>query len=173
MPVTSAPVDSGPEPEPEPEREAEPEPEADGARLLAEAVGELSAEDVDRLLRGLPPSLSGELVRELLGNRLDPRRLKNVGGLLLGPLRKRTGDRLSLLVERLSTGILASFEEQLGERFENPSLDDLRGVLDGVLAEHPAAGVRCTLALVVADDMPAAGAAREVLLTDPRLHPPG
>lgn len=138
-------------------------------RFLVEAVGELSPQDVDRLLRGLPPPLATEVVRELLGSKLDPRRLKNLGALLVGALRKRSAARLSPVVERLSTGVLETFESELGERFEDPSADDLRGVLDAVLGEHPVAGVRCTLALVVAEGMPAADAAREVLVNDPRL----
>jgi hypothetical protein len=122
----------------------------------------------------LPASISTEVVKDLIGNKLDPRRLKNIGALVLGPLRKRSGLRLVVLVERLSTGILATFEAQLGaERFENPSRDDLREVLDAVLAEHPAAGVRCTLSWVVAEGMPAAEAARDLLLGDDRLRLPG
>ena len=59
-----------------------------------------------------------------------------------------------------------------GDRFENPSFDDLRGVLDAVLADHPAGGVRCTLAWVVAQGMPAAEAARDLLRSDDRLRLP-
>ncbi|MGH9011549.1 MAG: hypothetical protein ACRDYF_17155, partial [Acidimicrobiia bacterium] len=146
---------------------------AEGARLLVDAVGELTGEDIDRLLRGLPPPLSTEVVSGLIGNKLDPRRLKNLGTLLVNSLQKRPPARQALLVERLSTGILATFETELGERFENPSLGDLREVLDAVLAEHPAAGVRCTLSWVVEEGMPAAEAARDVLLTEPRLTLPG
>jgi hypothetical protein len=147
----------------------EEELRAEGGRLLVDAVGELSAGDIEQLLKGLPSPLATELVRELLGSKIDPRRLKNVGALLVGPLQKRPPARLVPLVERLSTGVLGTFETQLGDRFESPSLDDLRDVLDAIFAQHPAAGVRCTLSLVVADGMPAAEAAREVLLTDPRL----
>jgi len=123
--------------------------------------------------RALPQALSTEVVSGLIGNKLDPRRLKNLGSLLVNSLRKRPLPRQALLVERLSTGVLATFETELGERFENPSLDDLREVIDLVLAEHPAAGVRCTLGWVVAEGMPAAEAARDVLLTEPRLRLPG
>ena len=146
---------------------------AEGARLFADAVNELSAEDLERMLRALPQALSTEVVSGLIGNKLDPRRLKNLGSLLVNSLRKRPLPRQALLVERLSTGVLATFETELGERFENPSLDDLREVIDAVLAEHPAAGVRCTLGWVVAEGMPAAEAARDVLLTEPRLRLPG
>jgi hypothetical protein len=143
---------------------------AEGARLFVDAVNELSAEDMERMLRALPPALSTEVVSGLIGNKLDPRRLKNLGALLVNSLRKRPLPRQALLVERLSTGILGTFETELGaERFENPSLGDLREVIDAVLAEHPAAGVRCTLTWVVAGGMPAAEAARDVLLTEPRL----
>jgi hypothetical protein len=152
------------------EAEADEELRAEGARLLVDAVGELSAEDMDRLLRGLPPALSSEVVSGLIGNKLDPRRLKNLSGLLINSLRKRPVARQAALVERLSTGILATFETELGDRFENPSADDLREVLDTVLAEHPAAGVRCTLSWVVEEGMPAAEAARDVLFTEPRLR---
>jgi hypothetical protein len=145
-----------------------PDTGEDAGRLLVDAVGELSPEDVEQLLRALPP-VSTELVKELLGSKLDPRRLKNLGVLLVGPLRKRTPARLSPVVERLSMGILDTFESELGERFEDPSADDLREVLDAVLAEHPVGGVRCTLSWVVAEGMPAADAARELLFTDPRL----
>lgn len=143
--------------------------EEEAQSFLVDAVGELSAEDVDRLLRGLPPPLATEVVTELLGSKLDPRRLKNLGALLVSALRKRSAARLSPVVERLSTGVLDTFESELGDRFEDPSVDDLRQVLDAVLAKHPAAGVRCTLSLVVAEQMPAADAAREVLVSDPRL----
>jgi hypothetical protein len=146
-----------------------PDTGEDAGRLLVDAVGELSPEDVEQLLRALPPPVSTELVKELLGSKLDPRRLKNLGVLLVGPLRKRTPARLSPVVERLSMGILDTFESELGERFEDPSADDLREVLDAVLAEHPVGGVRCTLSWVVAEGMPAADAARELLFTDPRL----
>lgn len=146
---------------------------AEGGRLLADAVAQLTPGDVERLLRGLPATIANEVVKDLIGNKLDPRRLKNLGGLLVGPLRKRSGPRLSLLVERLSMGILGTFETELGsERFENPSSDDLREVLDAVLAEHPTAGVRCTLSWVVAEGMPAAEAARDVLKSDERLRLP-
>jgi len=143
-----------------------------GVRLLGESVQELSGEDVDRLLRGLPAPAATEAAKDLLGNKLDPRRLKNVGSLMAGTLRKRPLARQAMAVERLSTGIFATFESELGDRFENPSLDDLREVLDAVLAEHPAAGVRCTLSWVVAQGMPAAEAARDVLLSDARLRLP-
>jgi hypothetical protein len=143
---------------------------AEGATLLTDAVQHLPGEDIERILRNLPSPVATEVVRDLIGNKLDPRRLKNLGSLLMGPLRKRPPARLALLMERLSTGILATFEKELGDRFENPSQDDLREVLDAVLAEHPAAGVRCTLSWVVAEGMPAAEAARDVLLSDPRLR---
>ena len=143
----------------------------EGGQLLVDAVGQLPAEDVDQLLRGLPSSISMEVVRDVLGNKLDPRRLKHLGPLMVGPLRKRPAPRLLPTIERLSTGILGTFHTQLGEqRFENPSADDLREVLEAVFSEHPVAGVRCTLAWVVAEGMPAAEAAREVLLSDPRLR---
>jgi hypothetical protein len=152
---------------------ADEELRAEGARLLVDAVNELSAEDMERMLRALPPPLSTEVVSGLIGNKLDPRRLKNLGTLLVNSLQKRPLPRQALLVERLSTGVLATFETALGDRFENPSLDDLREVIDAVLAEHPAAGVRCTLSWVVEEGMPAAEAARDVLLTEPRLTLPG
>jgi hypothetical protein len=151
----------------------EEEIRAEGARLFVDAVNELSADDIDRMLRDLPPALSSEVVSGLIGSKLDPRRLKNLGTLLVNSLRKRPLPRQAALVERLSTGVLATFETELGDRFENPSLDDLREVLDAVLAEHPAAGVRCTLSWVVEEGMPAAEAARDVLLTEERLRLPG
>ena len=143
---------------------------AEGARLLSDAVGQLSGDDMDRITRGLPGPAAAELTTALLGNKLDPRRLKKVGALLVGALRNRPPARQVLLVERLSTGILATFEIELGDRFENPTVDDLREVLDAVVAAHPTAGVRCTLSWVVAEGMPAAEAARDLLLTDPRLR---
>ncbi|MCA1842750.1 MAG: hypothetical protein LC792_06075 [Actinobacteria bacterium] len=146
---------------------------AEGAKLLVDAVGQVSPDDMERILRSLPTPLSTEVVQNLIGNKLDPKRLKNVGSLLVGTLRKRPAARLSPIVERLSTMVLATFEKELGEeRFENPSVDDLREVIDAVLAEHPATDVRYTLAWVVADGLPAAEAARDVLLTDDRLRLP-
>ena len=146
---------------------------AEGARLFVDAVNELPAEDLERMLRALPPALSTEVVSGLIGNKLDPRRLKNLGSLLVNSLRKRPLPRQALVIERLSTGVLATFETELGdERFENPSLGDLREVIDAVLAEHPAAGVRCTLTWVVANGMPAAEAARDMLISEPRLTLP-
>jgi len=155
------------------DEEVSEELRAEGARLFVDAVNELSAEDIDRMLRALPPALSSEVVSGLIGNKLDPRRLKNLGSLLVNSLRKRPLSRQALVLERLSTGVLATFETELGDRFDNPSLDDLREVLDAVLAEHPAAGVRCTLSWVVEEGMPAAEAARDVLVTEPRLCLPG
>ena len=98
---------------------------------------------------------------------------------LVGSVRSNTSDRLVsaarlvVLVERLSTGILDTFHTELGDRFENPTADDLRDVIDAVVAHHPAAGVRCTLSWVVEEGMPAAEAARDVLLSEPRLRLPG
>ena len=145
---------------------------AEGALFLVGAVAELSADDLDRLLKELPPPVATELVKDLIGNKLDPRRLKNLAPLLLGPLRKRPAARLSPTVERLSVGILETFQAELGDRFDNPSLDDLRDVMDAVLARHPPAGVRCTLAWVVADGLLAAQAAHDLLLSDERLRLP-
>lgn len=146
---------------------------AEGAAFLVDAVGELSAQDIDRLLRGVPSPLAIEVVKELLGNKLDPRRLKNPGALLAAPLKRRPAARLAPVVERLSAGILETFHGELGDdRFEDPSEADLREVLDAVLAHHPTAGVRCTLSWVVAEGMAAAQAARDVLLTDERLALP-
>lgn len=145
---------------------------ATGALFLVESVAEVSAGDLDQILKGLPPQIGTELVADLIGNKLDPRRLKNLAPLLLGPLRKRPAARLSPTVERLSVGILDTFHGELGERFDNPSFDDLRGVLDAVLAKHPLSGVRCTLSWVVADGLPAAQAAHDLLLTDERLRLP-
>jgi hypothetical protein len=155
------------------EHEVPEELRAEGAQLLVDAVGQVSPDDMERILRSLPTPLSTEVVQNLIGNKLDPKRLKNIGSLLVGTLRKRPAARLSPIVERLSTMVLASFEKELGEeRFENPSADDLREVIDAVLAAHPATDVRCTLAWVVADGLPAARAARDVLLTDDRLRLP-
>lgn len=143
-----------------------------GAKLLEDSVQQLSAEDIDRLLRALPPALSTELVKDLIGNKLDPRRLKHLGPLLVTPLRKRPAARLSVTMERLTAGVLETFSAQLGDRFDDPSFDDLREVIDAVLAAHPAAAVRCTLAWVAAEDMPAAKAAHDLLLSDDRLRLP-
>lgn len=146
---------------------------AEGATLLVDSVQQLSAEEIDRLLKGLPPAVSTELVKDLIGSKLDPRRLKNLGGLLVSPLRKRPAARLGPTVERLSIGILETFHAELGdERFDEPSADDLRQVLDAVLAKHPLSGVRCTLSWCVAEGVPAAAPAREVLLSDERLRLP-
>jgi N-acetyl-gamma-glutamylphosphate reductase len=145
---------------------------AEGAGLLVDAVGELPAEDVDRVLRGLPAPVATELVRELLGNKLDVRRLKHVGSLVVGSLQKRRAPRLIPVVERLSTGIFETFHVKLGDRFDNPSLADLREVLDAVLADHPVAAVRCALSYVAADGLLAAEAARDLLLSEPRLRLP-
>jgi hypothetical protein len=156
----------------EEELEVDEELAAEGAKLLEDAVQQLATDDMDRLLRGLPSPIATEVVGDLIGNKLDPRRLKNLGSLLLSTLRKRSGARLSLVMERLSMGILDTFHHELGERFDNPSFDDLSEVLDTVLAQHPPAGVRCTLAWVVAEGMPAARAAHDLLLTDERLRLP-
>jgi hypothetical protein len=145
---------------------------AEGALFLVESVAELSAEDLDRLLKSLPPPLASELVKDLIGNKLDPRRLKNLAPLLLSPLRKRPPARLSATVERLSVAILETFHAELGDRFDNPSIDDLREVLDAVVTQHPLAGVRCTLAWVVADGLMAAQAPHDLLLSDERLRLP-
>ena len=159
-----------PEDEDEYEVEVDEELLAEGGRMLVDSVAALSAEDLDRILKSLPPQVSSELVKELIGNKLDPRRLKNLAPLLLSPMRKRTGDRLSHTAERLSVGVLETFHTKLGDRFDNPSYDDLREVIDAVLAEHPVAGVRCTLSWVVADGLLAAQAAHDLLLTDERLR---
>jgi hypothetical protein len=144
----------------------------DDSQLLLDSVGVLTADEIDELLRGVPSPTAMALVKELIGNKLDPRRLKKLGVLLIGPLKKRNADRLAPVVEALSVSILETFHAQLGERFENPSVADLREVLDDVLAKHPAIGVRCTLAWVVAEEMVAADAARTVLLSDERLRLP-
>jgi hypothetical protein len=146
---------------------------AEGAKLLEDSIQKLSPQEIDQILRSLPSPIATEVVKDLIGNKLDPRRLKNVGGLVVGPLRKRPAARLSAIVERLSVGILSTFEKQLGpDRFENPSLDDLREVIGAVLAEHPVAAVRVTLSWVVSDGLPAAEAARDLLLSDERLRLP-
>ena len=152
------------------EYEVDEELMAVGAGFLESSVAELPAEDLDRLLKGLPPQVAAELVKDLIGNKLDPRRLKNLAPLLLSPMRKRPAARLSPTVERLSVGILDTFHSELGDRFDNPSFEDLSEVIDAVLAKHPTAGVRCTLSWVVADGLPAAQAAHDLLLTDERLR---
>jgi hypothetical protein len=144
----------------------------DGAKLLEDSVQQLSSEDIDRLLRGLPPALATELVKDLIGNKLDPRRLKHLGPLLVTPLRKRPAARLSLTMERLTVGVLETFSAELGDRFDDPSFDDLREVIDAVLAAHAVSAVRCTLAWVAAEEMPAAKAAHDLLLADDRLRLP-
>jgi hypothetical protein len=62
---------------------------AEGERLFVDSVNELSAEEMERMLRALPPALSTEVVSGLIGNKLDPRRLKNLGSLLVNSLQKR------------------------------------------------------------------------------------
>ena len=165
-----------PETEVEPELEYEPEIDeelqAEGEKLLLDAVQALSAGDMDRILKGLPTAVSTEVAADLIGNKLDPRRLKNLSALLIGPLQKRPVARLTLVIEKLSIGILDTFHTELGDRFDNPSVDDLREVIDAVLSRHPVSGVRLTLGWVVAEQMPAARAARDVLLTDERLRLP-
>src|SRR5207244_7365292 len=73
----------------EEEHEVDEELLAEGVRLFGDSVGQLAADDVDRLLRGLPGPVATDAVKDLLGNKLDPRRLKNVGALLVGTLKKR------------------------------------------------------------------------------------
>jgi hypothetical protein len=156
---------------------SEEELKAQGAGMLEDSVAQLTPEELDQLLRGIPTPEATELVKALIGNKLDPRRVKKPGALLVGPLKKQGAARLVLIVERLSLGVLETFDKQLGDRFENPSRADLEEVLPAVLAEHPAAGVRCTLSWVVAEAMAAGEAARDVLLSDERLRlphwPPG
>jgi hypothetical protein len=152
------------------EYEVDEELMAVGAGFLEGAVAELPAEDLDRMLKGLPPQVAAELVKDLIGNKLDPRRLKNLAPLLLSPMRKRPAARLSPTVERLSVGILDTFHTELGDRFDNPSFEDLSEVIDAVLAKHPTSVGRGTLSWVVADGLPAAQAAHDLLLTDERLR---
>src|SRR5688500_10458057 len=100
-------------------RVGEEELKAQGLGLLEDSVGQLSSDDLDRLLRSIPTPEATELVKALIGNKLDPRRVKKPGALLIGPLKKQQAARHGIIVERLSIGDLGSFEQQLGDRYEN------------------------------------------------------
>src|SRR5438552_13443934 len=67
----------------EEEHEVDEELLAEGVGLFGDSVGHLAADDVDRLLRGVPAPVATDAVNGLLGRTLDPPLQKSVGALLV------------------------------------------------------------------------------------------
>jgi hypothetical protein len=66
----------------------------------------------------------------------------------------------------LTDACLADCIEQLGDNADNPSTDELRDVLPGVVERHGVAPTRIMLAATVAGDAPASAIIRDLLKSD-------
>ena len=66
----------------------------------------------------------------------------------------------------LTDACLADCIKELGDHSENPSTDQLKEVLPGLVERHGVASVRIMLAATVAGDAPAAAIIRDLLKTD-------
>jgi len=66
----------------------------------------------------------------------------------------------------LTDACLADCIKELGDHSENPTTDELKEVLPGLVENHGVASVRIMLAATVAGDAPAAAIIRDLLKTD-------
>lgn len=103
-----------------------------------------------------------------------PTDLNGAGGrLALTKIRNQALKRQLQDAELLTDAVLPSFEAHLGEAYENPTLEDLRNVLDILLDEGLTINVlRLVLAVVTDLERPAAEVAQTVLLQDARFRLP-
>lgn len=134
----------------------------------------LTAGDIDLLAK-----VSGPQWRDGVGRvtkiRLDPRFVKaGYGRLVLRPLRRIGASSPLDVAELLLLPALSPRAERvLGERFDNPSPEDVAELVQALLGEFPARIVACYLASAIAGEAPGAAAIAEVLAGDERLSPPG
>lgn len=90
----------------------------------------------------------------------------DVDGVRDGVKAGRVDGGMEAIAAVLSDACLADCIEQLGEHADNPSSDELREVLPGVVERHGAAVTRIMLASTVAGEAPASAIIRDLLKHD-------
>jgi hypothetical protein len=142
-------------------------------RIDVERMGAaLMALDDDALRHGLE-HMTEKTRSELAGQLQLPRATMHLGDALIPLVRRKLStvspDRQLQAAFGLSECANDDTVESLGERAEDPSLDDLREVLPPVLEEHGAPLVTAMLAAYSASNAPCRPVMRELLETDDRF----
>jgi hypothetical protein len=134
--------------------------------LLDRAIGATTDDELEALTAGLGDD-HREAVERLSGG-LDAASIRAAVS------KGRINGTMESLAMVLADACLADCIEQLGDHADNPTSDELREVLPGVVERHGVAVTRIMLASTVAGEAPASSAIRDLLKHDElvRLPPP-
>jgi hypothetical protein len=107
-----------------------------------------------------------DALADLVGAEADPLHIRDAVS------RGRLDGTMEGIAVVITDACLADCGEQLGDRFEHPSTDDLNEVLPGLIERHGIAAVRIMLAATVAGEAVAAPIIRDILKNDEVLKLP-
>ena len=126
--------------------------------LLDRSIGAATDEEIEALVAGLDDD-HREAIERLAGE-------ATVEAIRAGAAKGRMNGTMEGLATVLTDACLADCIEQLGDHADNPSSDQLRDVLPGLVERHGVPATRIMLASTVAGDAPAAAIIRDLLKHD-------
>lgn len=126
--------------------------------LVDRALAATTDDEIDALVAGLEDEHREAIERLAGGATADEVRA--------GASKGRLDGTMESIVMVLTDACLADTIEQLGDHADNPSSDQLREVLPGVVERHGVATTRLMLASTVAGEAPAAAIIRDLLKHD-------
>jgi hypothetical protein len=147
---------------------ADPKARLVALNVLERSVAVATDEELEAMLASLPEDHRAEVAR-LSGSGADD---EPVPALREAVKKGRVNGTAEALVLLLTDTALADAIEQLGDKAELPSHDDLQGVLPGIVERHGLAATRMMLASAVAGDAPAKATLADLLKHDPVLALP-
>jgi hypothetical protein len=150
------------------EQRVDPRARIAGLALLDRALATTPDDDLVTLVGVMPEEHRRELAR-LVGTPADA---ITTEALRAAGRRGRLDGTLEAIAVLLTDGVLADCIEQLGDRADLPSRDDLVGVAPGLVERHGLAATRLMLASAVAGDAPARTVIVELLKRDELLALP-
>jgi hypothetical protein len=134
--------------------------------LLDRAIGAATDDELEALAGGLGDD-HREAVERIAGS-LDAEAIRTAAS------KGRLNGTMESLAMVLADACLADCIEQLGDHADNPTSDELREVLPGIVERHGVAVTRIMLASTVAGEAPASSMIRDLLKHDElvQLPPP-
>lgn len=133
--------------------------------LLDRTLGLASDEELTAMVEGLNEEMADNL-GELMGGDITPVRLRDAAS------RGRLDGTLEAIVFALSFQCYQDCIDQLGDKQENPSTEDLQGVIPGLIERHGLATTRMMFAEAINGEVHAAPIIRDLLKNDEVLKLP-
>jgi hypothetical protein len=132
--------------------------------LLDRALAATTDEEIEALVTGLDDDHREAIER--LADGVTPEAIREAAS------KGRVNGTLESLAVVLADACLADCIEQLGDHADNPTSDQLREVLPGVIERHGLACTRLMLATTVAGEAPASAIVRDLLKHDDDIKLP-